>query len=141
MSKTLNQIVSQIQGFGTSHPQLKTVLFGEFAEKLDSEDIQYPAMFFDLTGGNVLEKQISYNLSIFILDRHLVEADGLEVLSDTNLIMQDIVAKLRNNVNDYEVGTTIPLNYVREYDPDYLAGVQADITLTTDSLNNRCQIP
>lgn len=141
MSKTLNQIVSQIQGFGTSHPQLKTVLFGEFAEKLDDQDIEYPAMFFDLTGGSVLEKQITYNMSIFILDRHLVETDGLEILSDTNLIMQDIIAELRNNVNDYEVGTTIPLVYVREYDPDYLAGVQADITLTTDSLNNRCQIP
>jgi hypothetical protein len=89
----------------------------------------------------VIEKQITYNMSIFILDRHLVETDGLEILSDTNLIMQDIIAELRNNVNDYEVSTTIPLVYVREYDPDFLAGVQADVTLTTDSLNNRCQIP
>ena len=141
MSKTLNQIVSQIQGFGTNHPQLKTVLFGEFAEKIDNNDVEYPAMFFDLTGGNILEKQISYNITIFILDRHLAELDGLEILSDTNLILQDIIARLRNNINDYEIGLNIPLNYVREYDPDFLAGVQADITLTTDSLNNRCQIP
>jgi|GEM_PF-1387812 hypothetical protein len=141
MSLTLNQIIKQIQGFGTSHPQLKTVLFGEFSDKLDSDDILYPAMFFDLGAAAISQKQITYNLSLYILDRHLVETDALEVLSDTNLIMQDIVAEIRNNSNDWETGFNIPLTYYREYDPDFLAGVQADIQLTLDSLNNRCQIP
>lgn len=141
MSLTLNQIITQINGFGTSHPQLNTVLFGEFAEKLDGEDIIYPAMFFDLADASISEKQISYNLNIYIMDRHLVEADGLEVLSDTNLIMQDIIAKIRNNTNDWETGINIPITYFREAEPDFLAGVRADVSLTTDSLNNRCQIP
>lgn len=141
MSLTLNQIISQINGFGSNHPQLNTVLFGEFAEKLDSEDVIYPAMFFDLADASISEKQITYNLNIYIMDRHLVETDALEVLSDTNLIMQDIVAEIRNNSNDWVTGTNIPITYFREADPDYLAGVRADVSLTLDSLNNRCQIP
>lgn len=141
MSLTLNQIITQIKGFGTSHPQLNTVLFGEFVEKLDSEDIIYPAMFFDLADAAISEKQIQYNLNIYIMDRHLVETDALEVLSDTNLIMQDIVAEIRNNSNDWETGINIPITYFREADPDFLAGVRADVSLTLDSLNNRCQIP
>ena len=94
MSLTLNQIITQIKGFGTSHPQLNTVLFGEFVEKLDDADIIYPAMFFDLADAEISEKQIQYNFNIYIMDRHLVETDALEVLSDTNLIMQDIVAEI-----------------------------------------------
>jgi hypothetical protein len=141
MSLTLNQIITQIKGFGTNHPQLNTVLFGEFVEKLDDQDIIYPAMFFDLGDAAISEKQIQYNLNIYIMDRHLVETDALEVLSDTNLIMQDIVAEIRNNSNDWETGINIPITYFREADPDYLAGVRADVSLTLDSLNNRCQIP
>jgi hypothetical protein len=141
MSLTLNQIITQIKGFGTNHPQLNTVLFGEFVEKLDDADIIYPAMFFDLADAAISEKQIQYNFNIYIMDRHLVETDALEVLSDTNLIMQDIVAEIRNNSNDWETGINIPITYFREADPDYLAGVRADVSLTLDSLNNRCQIP
>lgn len=98
-------------------------------------------MFFDLADAAISEKQIQYNFNIYIMDRHLVETDALEVLSDTNLIMQDIVAEIRNNSNDWETGINIPITYFREADPDYLAGVRADVSLTLDSLNNRCQIP
>ncbi len=138
---TLNQIVQQITSYGTSHPQISTVYFGDFADKLDDADIVYPAMFFDLDGGNFLAKQLSFSFSIYLLDRHLVETDAQEVLSDMSLVAEDIVARLRTPSNEWITSDNINVQFFRETEPDYLAGVRLDVTITLPSINNRCQIP
>lgn len=138
---TLNQIISQIKSYGTSHPQINYVLFGEFSDKLDDEDVTYPAMFIDLQSANFLSKQLSYTFNIYLLDRHLQETDALEVLSDMSLVAEDIVARLRTPSNTWVTDDNIAVTFFREADPDFLAGVRIDATLTLPSLNNRCQIP
>jgi hypothetical protein len=138
---TLNQIVSQITSYGTSHPQINTVIFGDFADKLDDADVVYPAMFYDLTGGNFLAKQLSFSFSIYLLDRHLVETGAQEVLSDMSLVAEDIVARLRTPSNEWITSDNINVQFFLEAEPDYLAGVRLDVTITLPSINNRCQIP
>jgi hypothetical protein len=138
---TLNQIVKQITSYGTSHPQISTVFFGDFADKLDDADVVYPAMFYDLNGGNFLAKQLSFSFSIYLLDRHLVETDAQEVLSDMSLVAEDIVARLRTPSNEWITSDNINVQFFREAEPDYLAGVRLDVTITLPSINNRCQIP
>lgn len=138
---TINQIVSQITSYGTSHPQINTVYFGDFADKLDDEDVVYPAMFFDVDGGQFLAKQLSFTFSIYLLDRHLVETDALEVLSDMSLVAEDIVARLRTPSNEWITADNINVTFFREAEPDYLAGVRLDVGITLPSINNRCQIP
>lgn len=138
---TLNQIIAQITSYGTSHPQINTVYFGDFADKLDDEDVVYPAMFFDVDGGQFLAKQLSFTFSIYLLDRHLVETDALEVLSDMSLVAEDIVARLRTPSNEWITADNINVTFFREAEPDYLAGVRLDVGITLPSINNRCQIP
>ncbi|CAB4137507.1 hypothetical protein UFOVP316_48 [uncultured Caudovirales phage] len=138
---TLNQIVAQITSYGTSHPQINTVIFGDFADKLDDADVVYPAMFFDVDNATFAAKQLSYTFSIYLLDRHLVETDALEVLSDMCLVAEDIVARLRTPSNTWMTGDSLNLTFFREAEPDFLAGVRIDATLTLPSINNRCQIP
>jgi len=138
---TLNNIISQITSYGTSHPQINTVIFGDFADKLDDAEVVYPAMFYDLDGGNFLAKQLSFNFSIYLLDRHLVETDAQEVLSDMSLVAEDIVARLRTPSNEWITSDNINVTFFREAEPDYLAGVRLDVTITLPSINNRCQIP
>jgi hypothetical protein len=138
---TLNQIVKQITSYGTSHPQISTVFFGDFADKLDDADVVYPAMFYDLSGGTFLAKQLSFSFSIYLLDRHLVETDAQEVLSDMSLVAEDIVARLRTPSNEWITSDNINVQFFREAEPDYLAGVRLDVTITLPSINNRCQIP
>jgi hypothetical protein len=138
---TLNQIIAQITSYGTSHPQISTVFFGDFADKLDDADVVYPAMFYDLNGGNFLAKQLSFSFSIYLLDRHLVETDAQEVLSDMSLVAEDIVARLRTPSNEWITSDNINVQFFREAEPDYLAGVRLDVTITLPSINNRCQIP
>jgi hypothetical protein len=138
---TLNQIIQQISSYGTSHPQINTVFFGDFADKLDDADVVYPAMFYDLENGNFLAKQLSFSFSIYLLDRHLVETDAQEVLSDMSLVAEDIVARLRTPSNEWITSDNINVQFFREAEPDYLAGVRLDVSITLPSINNRCQIP
>lgn len=138
---TLNNIIQQISSYGTSHPQINTVFFGDFADKLDDADVVYPAMFYDLENGNFLAKQLSFSFSIYLLDRHLVETDAQEVLSDMSLVAEDIVARLRTPSNEWITSDNINVQFFREAEPDYLAGVRLDVSITLPSINNRCQIP
>jgi hypothetical protein len=138
---TLNNIIQQITGYGTSHPQINTVYFGDFADKLDDAEVVYPAMFYDLESGNFLAKQLSFSFSIYLLDRHLVETDAQEVLSDMSLVAEDIVARLRTPSNEWITSDNINVTFFREAEPDYLAGVRLDVSITLPSINNRCQIP
>jgi len=139
---TLNQIVKQITSIGNNHEQIKFVYFGDVWERLSNGEVTYPAMFFSLTDAQILAKQIQYNFSIYVMDRMLMEeTNETEVLSDMTLIGQDIVAKLREHTYNWIASDNMTLSFYTESDPDYLAGVKIDFTLTLSSLNDTCQIP
>lgn len=139
---TLNQIVKQITAFGDNHEQIKFVYFGDVWERLSNGEVTYPAMFFSLIDAQILAKQIQYNFSIYVMDRMLMEeTNETEVLSDMTLIGQDMVAKLRDHVYNWTASDNMTLSFYTESDPDYLAGVKIDFSLTLSSLNDTCQIP
>ena len=139
---TLNQIVKQITEFGNNHEQIKFVYFGDVWERLSNGEVTYPAMFFNLNDAQILAKQIQYNFSIYVMDRMLMEeTNETEVLSDMTLVGQDMVAELRNHIYDWIASDNMSLTFYTESDPDYLAGVKIDFTLTLSSLNDTCQIP
>ena len=142
MGLTLNQIVKQITEFGNTHEQIKFVYFGDVWERLSNGEVTYPAMFFSLIDAQILAKQIQYNFSIYVMDRMLMEeTNETEVLSDMTLIGQDMVAKLRDPVYNWIASDNMTLSFYTESDPDYLAGVKIDFSLTLSSLNDTCQIP
>jgi hypothetical protein len=142
MALTLNQIVKQITTFGNNHEQIKFVYFGDVWERLSNGEVTYPALFFTLNNAQILAKQIQYNFSMYVMDRMLMEeTNETEVLSDMTLIGQDLVANLRSPEYNWLVGDNMSLTYYTESDPDYLAGIKIDYTLTLSSLNDTCQIP
>jgi hypothetical protein len=139
---TLNQIVKQITSIGDNHEQIKFVYFGDVWERLSNGEVTYPAMFFTLVDAQILAKQIQYNFSIYVMDRMLMEeTNETEVLSDMTLIGQDIVAKLRDPYYNWIANDNMSISFYTESDPDYLAGVKIDFSLTLSSLNDTCQIP
>lgn len=139
---TLNQIVKQITTFANNHEQIKFVYFGDVWERLSNGEVTYPAMFFTLIDAQILAKQIQYNFSIYVMDRMLMEeTNETEVLSDMTLVGQDLVAELRDHIYSWVVSDNMPMTFYTESDPDYLAGVKIDFSLTLSSLNDTCQIP
>ena len=146
MSLTLNQITKQITTLGNDHEQINFVYFGDVWERLSNGEVTYPAMFFTLTGANVLSKEIGYQFSLYFMDRMLSEeTNETEVLSDMTQVAGDIVAQLRYPTDygkvTWTVNQNLPLTFYTESDPDYLAGVKLDITLTVPFINNRCEVP
>ena len=143
---TLNQIVKEITKLGNDHEQINFVYFGDVWERLSNGEVSYPAMFFTLTGAQVLSKEISYNFSLYFMDRMLMEEiNETEVLSDMTLVGQDIIAQLRYPKDYANVTWTlngnIPVTFFTESDPDYLAGIKLDIALSMPFINDRCQVP
>ena len=139
---TLNQIVKQITAFGNNHEQIKFVYFGDVWERLSNGEVTYPAMFFNLNDAQILAKQIQYNFSIYVMDRMLMEeTNETEVLSDMTLVGQDMVASLRDHIYNWIVSDNMSVTFFTESDPDYLAGLKIDFSLTLSSLNDTCQIP
>ena len=142
MSLSLNQIVKQITTLGNDHEQINFVYFGDVWERLSNGEVTYPAMFFTLTGANILAKNIEYQFSLYFMDRMLIEeTNETEVLSDMTLVGQDIVAQLRYPKAVWTIGDNAPITFYTESDPDYLAGVKIDITLQLPYLNDRCAVP
>jgi hypothetical protein len=141
MAYTLNQIVKKISDFGSQHAQIKYVLYGDVVDHLSQGEVTYPAFFFNMSGVNMLAKQITYTFSLYFMDRQIENTEEIEVMSDQLLICQDLIALIRNNANEWLVSENIPMEFFIESEPDILAGVKADITLTLSSINNRCQVP
>ena len=143
---TLNQIVKELTKIGNAHEQINFVYFGDVWERLSNGEVTYPAMFFTLTGANVAAKEIGYSFSLYFMDRMLAEeTNETEVLSDMTQVAGDIVAQLRfptdyQSVN-WQLNQNLPLTFYTESDPDYLAGVKLDVTLTVPFINNRCEVP
>jgi hypothetical protein len=143
---TLNQIVKELTTIGNAHEQINFVYFGDVWERLSNGEVTYPAMFFTLTGANVGAKEIAYSFSLYFMDRMLMEeTNETEVLSDMTQVAGDIVAQLRYP-EDYSIVTwtlnqNIPVTFYTESDPDLLAGVKLDISLSLPFINNRCQVP
>jgi hypothetical protein len=143
---TLNQIVKELTKLGNDHEQINFVYFGDVWERLSNGEVTYPAMFFTLTGATIGSKEIAYSFSLYFMDRMLMEeTNETEVLSDMTQVAGDLVAQLRYP-EDYSIVTwtpsqSMPLSFFTESDPDLLAGVKLDTTLTVPFLNDRCQVP
>ena len=143
---TLTQIVKELTKIGNDHEQLNYVYFGDVWERISNGEVTYPAMFMTLTGASFGAKDIGYSFSLYFMDRMLMEeTNETEVLSDMTQVAGDIVAQLRYP-EDYSIVTwslnqNLPITFYTESDPDLLAGVKLDITLTLPFINDRCQVP
>ena len=140
---TLNNIVQTITNLANAHQQIKSVYFGDLADYLSrGSDNVYPSLYFDLTGGNIAERSLVLNFSLYFFDRMLhEETNETEVLSDMLEVCQDIIAQLRSQSFEFDEGLSATLNFFTEDTPDLLAGVRADITLDLPFLANRCIVP
>jgi hypothetical protein len=140
---TLNQIVTTITNLANAHQQIESVYFGDFPDYLSrGTDNLYPSLYFDLTGGQIQERSLVLNFSLYFFDRMLhEETNETEVLSDMLEVCQDIIAQLRHQNFEFDEGLSATLSFFTEDTPDLLAGVRADITLDLPFLANRCVVP
>lgn len=142
---TLNQIIAQVKTAAESHKQVNKFVCGENA--MAQENVEYYPLIWLVPNGFDFDsenKQVTYNFLLMILDRHFESQSNLiEVLSDTALILQDIVTLLKRNSYEESIGwqTNARAEPFIDAKTDVVAGYGLEITCVVPYLESYCDIP
>ena len=99
---TLNQVIKQVQTAAESHKQVNKFVCGENA--MAEEEVKFYPLVWLVPNGFDFDsegKTVTYQFLLMVIDRHFESQSNLiEILSDTALILQDIITLLK--INAYE---------------------------------------
>lgn len=159
MVLSLNQIIEAVKTIALNHSQVNSFYFGDTWElgsgsKVDLYDgTQSPTPLYPLVGLTLLrsdkagkQKQTTFNL--FVCDLvNKGESNETEVLSDTDLIIQEIHDYLRYYLENTQ--TTNPANALPDFSwtdfterfDDEVSGHQGDLTIIQAHTRDVCAIP
>jgi hypothetical protein len=146
---TLNQVIQRVQGLAGSHKQINTFFFGNIIEWLSNGEVKYPACFVDVNTATLdrTNRQTRYSIEIWLCDLVNVDKDArtneLEVFSDLVQIMMDITAMIYdwNLQDDWTISEVAPAQLMKEKLEDMTAAVMITLEISTDNLNDTCQVP
>jgi len=142
---TLNQIISTIQSASESHKQVNKFIVGEL--DFTEENLKYYPLVWLVPNGFNFDtegKKVVYNFMLMILDRHFEsQTNMIEVLSDTALIMQDIITLCKRNTYEDSVFFSVNGNAeaIMDNKADILAGYGVEINVEVPYSESYCDIP
>jgi hypothetical protein len=142
---TLNQIISEIQTASESHKQVNKFIVGEL--DFTEENLKYYPLVWLVPNGFNFDtegKKVVYNFMLMVLDRHFEsQTNMIEVLSDTALIMQDIITLCKRNTYQDEVFFSVNGNAeaIMDNKADILAGYGVEINVEVPYSESYCDIP
>jgi hypothetical protein len=142
---TLNQIISTIQTASESHKQVNKFIVGEL--DFTEENLKYYPLVWLVPNGFNFDtegKKVVYNFMLMVLDRHFEsQTNMIEVLSDTALIMQDIITLCKRNTYQDDVFFSVNGNAeaIMDNKADILAGYGVEINVEVPYSESYCDIP
>lgn len=132
---SLNYLLKQIQTIVNNHAQVNTYAQGQRYDFSASSALLYPCVWAVPSGASMdlQGRTLAYSITLVLMDLELADGSNqIEILSDTALILTDIVAKLRdvgegqNEWNIQSVGTLTP--FVDSFN-DTVSGHSVDLTI------------
>jgi hypothetical protein len=148
---TLNKVIEIFKVFAEAHQQIATFFYGDPADLLAQQDIQYPAMCLYLNDGIEIsrqKKQTTYPFKVVLMDLVNIvqnaEGNFQDVESDLMQIGEDIIAMV--NYKGKQDPSFMPSqnNAARFTDPkndDLALALIIDCSISTMYNANRCQVP
>jgi hypothetical protein len=142
---TLNQIIAEIQTASESHKQVNKFIVGEL--DFTEENLKYYPLVWLVPNGFNFDtegKKVVYNFMLMVLDRHFEsQTNMIEVLSDTALIMQDIITLCKRNTYENDVFFSVNGNAeaIMDNKADILAGYGVEINCEVPYSESYCDIP
>lgn len=142
MAVTLNQVVKSLNDFADDHAQIGHFFFGQEPNFDTSGTTNGVSMIVDTEPHPLSESTLTYTFKVYMGDLvHKDLSNRTEVLSDTLLIMLDLIAWAQHPDRDwaFERSSTIT-----EFDDSFdceMYGHWAIIKLKTSSPFDRCAIP
>lgn len=141
---TYNQVIKTIRTLLESHAMIRSVKNATPREWLFVSDQPiYPIACYAINNGslNIGREQV-YSITLWFLDKAGLEAEfEPDVASDQLGIAADIISKLRNGANDFEIDENISYNFVLDKFEDYLSGVELTFNMNTISDFDACDMP
>jgi len=147
---TYKNIVNRFEKFVTDHAFLKTFSHGSpSAVDLDKFEI-YPLLHLVYTGATYDTNQKVYSFEVYIFDSPPSKTDKIayqtEVISDAELVAEDILADMRTGGNvftfDYNyVVTSASTTPLEETQSNVLAGILLDISIGVGYDHASCDTP
>lgn len=144
---TLNQILAKIEAVGNAHGQINAVSVGpEYDIAADEGVLSYPLLWIMPDGFDIdfQGQDLSYRFFLAVMDREQLDrSNQMEVLSDTALILMDVLNKLHYdertadmivNVND----TAQPFIGDKT---DLVAGHGITLSVTVPYTRDACAFP
>jgi hypothetical protein len=144
---TLNQIVNRIRLIVLAHKQIRSLKIGGSAEEFFADKTtNYIACCIQYNSGFVNTGQIGISFRAFVVDLvHNVEdrlGNEQDVLSDTLLVVQDLISILKNpEYDDWRVTVTSNFDAVINVGRDNYSGWSIDFDVAAIFTENICQIP
>lgn len=162
MAYSLNQIQALFRQFAVNHKQINSYGFGDpsgiSSDKLllnwsaaieagrESAPV-YPLLWVGVLPSTIARRQVTFNLMIIVCDIvHKDETNQIEVLSDTQRIIQDITAWLQipgilpYPIVDSEFEFQITPFLESKFD-DETAGWTFDLAFNIVNTNDQCAVP
>lgn len=141
---TFNEEIQLLSDIATAHLQVHSFEWGELweVEGKIKPGIIYPMLYANPISSTMTEQTVSrvYNLMVFgqvMKDKSNEKA----VMSNAELILQDVIKILRNESNDYEVIDDPVLFPFKEDLGDWVAGWRAEVEIQSDGRSNYCDVP
>jgi len=132
---SLNSLLKKIKGIADLHSQINTYAQGNKYDFSANEALTYACLWSIPQGASMdlAGRKLDYRITLFMMD--IEKADGsnqIEILSDTALILTDVIAQLQSIAQDED---TWQVTSVGTFEPftdsfsDTVSGHSVDITL------------
>ena len=140
---TFVNIYDALAEIASNHKQINTFGFGDLWEFQTSGTTDYPVLFAIPDGATAAKGEVGNKLKLLVMDRVLKgERNEVDVLSDTQQILLDVITELKDNSRDIHLRhDKIPMEYFTERFDDEVAGWSADVILWVSYPADRCAIP
>lgn len=142
--KTRNQIKKIFEDFANSHQQINTFGYGEEFEQQAVEGVVYPLLWIVPTPYQINKMDCNYSYRCIVVDRvHKDQSNQIEVESDTDLIIKDLISYLDKygRTNHLVLQDSFILTPTFEKWADEVSGWFTDIILIDTFDYSSCALP
>lgn len=144
---TINNFKELFSNIATAHKQINTFGFGELweIEEAMNKDVTYPMLWVQpinsTTGLQTQTRTFRFLVFDLVSKQDVDNNYTIEVWSDTELILNDIIKILREESDSYNIVGEPLLEPFKEEFSDWVTGWRSDLVIETDLNSNYCDVP
>lgn len=142
---TLHQTIDKIKAIANDHAQINSVGYGELSDVDATKGYTMPLCWVVEQPSNISGRILINSVMIIVMDLvHKDLSNALEVVSNTQQILTDIIAEMQSPSNQalFEVGTDgVSLTPFQDRFDDEVSGWYCTLNIETSYLQDRCAVP